>query len=195
MTCTSASYICGAVPLTTSGTLLGWRCPSRACGDAPGSNASAPRTGARSSRPRGCSHPGLTCAEGRGLLPTSAGMFPGSWRSLVGRGHGSLLSWGCSPAPLRCAAGGVAFAVYGSLWSLYHPHRCVFQFSVAGRELGFAEVLPDARDTARLITGLKDRRTRDFALACDDQRAAHRLWQHLARRCVTPPTRPSHRRR
>jgi hypothetical protein len=63
----------------------------------------------------------------------------------------------------------------------------VFQFSVAGRELGFAEVLPDARDTARLITGLKDRRTRDFALACDDQRAAHRLWQHLARRCVTPP--------
>ncbi|WP_331748909.1 DUF4192 domain-containing protein (plasmid) [Streptomyces chartreusis] len=46
--------------------------------------------------------------------------------------------------------------------------------------------LPGPRDTASLITGLKDRRTRDFALACEDHRAAHRLWQHLARHCVAP---------
>ncbi|WP_406257155.1 DUF4192 domain-containing protein [Streptomyces chartreusis] len=46
--------------------------------------------------------------------------------------------------------------------------------------------LPGARDTARLIAGIQDRRTRDFALACDDHRAAHRLWQHLARHCVAP---------
>ncbi|MGW6796553.1 DUF4192 domain-containing protein, partial [Streptomyces chartreusis] len=39
--------------------------------------------------------------------------------------------------------------------------------------------LPDATDTARLIAGLQDRRTRDFALACDDHQSAHRLWQHL----------------
>ncbi|MFE6945950.1 DUF4192 domain-containing protein [Streptomyces chartreusis] len=46
--------------------------------------------------------------------------------------------------------------------------------------------LPGARDTARLITGLKDPRTRDFALACDDHQTAHRLWQHLARHSVAP---------
>ncbi|MEU9662632.1 DUF4192 domain-containing protein [Streptomyces chartreusis] len=46
--------------------------------------------------------------------------------------------------------------------------------------------LPGAQDTARLITGIQDRRTRDFALACDDHQAAHRLWQHLARHCVAP---------
>ncbi|QKZ23840.1 DUF4192 domain-containing protein [Streptomyces chartreusis] len=46
--------------------------------------------------------------------------------------------------------------------------------------------LPGPRDTARLIAGLKDRRTRDFALACDDHQSAHRLWQHLARHCVAP---------
>ncbi|MFJ1874177.1 DUF4192 domain-containing protein [Streptomyces chartreusis] len=49
-----------------------------------------------------------------------------------------------------------------------------------------AEELPGAPDTARLIAGLQDRRTRDFALACDNHRAAHRLWQHLARHCVAP---------
>ncbi|MFE6946638.1 DUF4192 domain-containing protein [Streptomyces chartreusis] len=46
--------------------------------------------------------------------------------------------------------------------------------------------LPDVRETARLIAGLQDRRTRDFALARDDSAAAHRLWQHLARHCVSP---------
>lgn len=67
---------------------------------------------------------------------------------------------------------------------LHQESRALIERTLA--RIAEAGELPGAQDTARLITGIQDRRTRDFALACDDHRAAHRLWQHLARHCVTP---------
>ncbi|MGW9592151.1 DUF4192 domain-containing protein [Streptomyces chartreusis] len=67
---------------------------------------------------------------------------------------------------------------------LHLESRALIEASLS-RIAGAGE-LPGVGDTARLIAGLQDRRTRDFAVACDDHPSAHRLWQHLARRCVAP---------